>query len=94
MKRKFSAAFLVASGFVAGIFFLTSGASYLDHGGLAGTTSNAAILSGPSSLELSATRIPSPNEFSNAFISVAETVNPMVVQIHSERIVDVHNPFA
>ena len=94
MKRKFSTVFLVASGFVAGIFFITSGASYLDQGDLAGTTSNAAIRSGSTAIQLRATRVPSRNEFSEAFISVAETVNPMVVQIHSERIVDVQNPFA
>ena len=94
MNRKFSVFFLVIVGFIAGIFFITSGASFLGRGDLAGTASDAAIVSSQTSSELSRTRIPSGNNFSDIFISVAESINPMVVQIHSERMVDIRNPFS
>ena len=75
----FSTLVLVAVVFVAGVLFATTGANLFDQGHRIGTdtqASNSKILRAPST----AARL----EWEEAFINVADAVNPAVVQIRSE----------
>ena len=77
----FSTLALVAVVFVAGVLFATTGANLFDQGHRIGTdtqASNSKILRAPST----AARL----EWEEAFISVADAVNPAVVQIRSAEI--------
>ena len=74
----FSTIALVAVVFVAGVLFATTGANLFDQGHRIGTdtqASNSKVLRAPST----ATRL----EWEEAFINVADAVNPAVVQIRS-----------
>ena len=97
MNRKYSVFLLFAAAFVAGIFFATAGANWLGFADLAGATSEASSSDVVAPVEHGqygeSVPIPSRNDFSDAFISVAETVNPAVVQIRTERLIEGQNPF-
>ena len=77
----FSTLALVAVVFVAGVLFATTGANLFDQGHRIGTdtqASNSKVLRAPST----AARL----EWEEAFINVADAVNPAVVQIRSAEI--------
>ena len=91
-KRKLSILTFVAVAFVAGILFSTAGANLLGSGDNIGTTA----LAHPSVTadkdddqdvrSTSVTPPPSVLAFENAFVAVADVINPVVVQIRSERV--------
>jgi serine protease Do len=97
MNRKYSVFLLFAAAFIAGIFFVTAGANWLGFASLTGASSEASSSGVVSPLEHNSyretARAPSLNDFNDAFISVAETVNPAVVQIRTERLIEGQNPF-
>jgi serine protease Do len=73
-KKKLSIAVLLATAFLAGVFFVTSAANLLGPGALSGRDAQAADLA-------------SAADLSEAFEAVAEAVNPAVVQIRSTRLI-------
>lgn len=94
MNKKFSIATLLVAAFVSGILFTTAGANLLGQGERVSAQSDAAVRSDP--FDPGTTPEPVPLlEFENIFVSVAERINPMVVQIHSEKVVQRQtlNPF-
>lgn len=99
MNRKYSVIALTTVAFLAGIFFATSGANFFGRSELTGMRTDAAVRNANTTPELPQTpgfRPPATerNTFSDDFIAVAESVNPAVVQIHSERIVVNQNAFS
>jgi len=92
-RRTLSVSGLVAAAFVAGILFTASGANLLGAGDRAVKTSVAAesMVDNP----FGGTRIEGNTSIDDAFVRVADRVNPTVVQIRSERIQErtVVNPF-
>ena len=88
-KRLVPLAILMAAIFVSGILFATTGANILNLGDRVATDGHAFspdILREPST----SARL----EFEEAFINVATTVNPTVVQIRAEQILEVRPPDA
>jgi len=79
-KRKISFTALLTAAFVSGIFFTTAGANWLGAGTHVGTASHANSVQAPILLDEDA----SMAAIDDAFVSVADRVNPTVVQIHSE----------
>lgn len=84
-----SIAVLLVGAFLAGILSATVGANWFDAGDRVGTAAVAADRP-VSEAPLAA---PTLLDFETSFISIAETVNPAVVQIRSERVVSRPNPF-
>ncbi len=80
-KGKVSIALLLLVAFAAGIFFTTIGANLFDLADAIGTDSRA------SDTRLD-TEFGAAMDLQEAFIQVAESVNPTVVQIRSERLVE------
>ena len=87
MERKISISLLLFAAFLAGVFIATSGANWVGTSDLAGTTSHAESPPAEADYRLGSSG-PSADDFSSAFISVAESVNPAVVQIRAERLVE------
>ncbi|NNE71982.1 MAG: Do family serine endopeptidase [Rhodothermales bacterium] len=83
-----SIAVLLVGAFLAGILSATVGANWFDAGDRVGTSATASETSVPEPLAA-----PSLLDFETSFISIAESVNPAVVQIRSERVVSRPNPF-
>ena len=74
--------------FVSGILFTTAGANIFGLGDRVGTQVEASYLDSTDWSDVAVSSVPSPIlDFEALFISVAEQINPMVVQIHSERVV-------
>ena len=86
--KKISIAVVIVTAFLTGVFFTTLGASVFDRGDSALTESFA----GDTRVSSQA----SPADLGDAFAEVAESVNPTVVQITSERVTNGgqgRNPF-
>ena len=83
---KSSLAIFIVVAFLSGILFTTVGANIFDLGDKIGTTSEAAIAEGTTTVEV-ADNDPALT-LEDAFVRVAESVNPAVVQIHAEQRVE------
>ncbi|MFB6230101.1 MAG: trypsin-like peptidase domain-containing protein [Salinibacter sp.] len=92
-KGKLSVAALVGGALLAGILFATASASLLGAGDSIVTSGEAAVLKGSTAIAQDTTS--SPGALQTAFTKVAESVNPAVVQIRSQKKVEreVPNPF-
>ena len=92
-KGKVSIALFVGGAFLAGILFATIGANLFGLGDTVGTPGQAANLDGSTALQQSADT--NPQSLQNAFTGVAESVNPAVVQIRAQKVVErqTRNPF-
>ena len=92
-KGKVSLAVVIGSAFIAGILFATAGANLFGAGDSVGTSSRAANLDGSTAVEQSVGS--TPRDFETAFSTVAESVNPAVVQIRAAKVVErrMPNPF-
>jgi len=92
-KGKVSIAVFVGGAFLAGILFATAGANLYGLQDVVGTSGQAASLDGSTAIEQSVDA--TPRDFENAFATVAESVNPAVVQIRAEKVVErrMRNPF-
>ena len=92
-KGKVSLAVVIGSAFIAGILFATAGANLFGAGDSVGTSSRAANLDGSTAVEQSVGG--TPRDFETAFSTVAESVNPAVVQIRAAKVVErrMPNPF-
>ncbi len=92
-KGKVSIAVFVGGAFLAGILFATAGANLFGLQGAVGTSGQAASLDGSTAIEQSVDA--NPQDFESAFAEVAESVNPAVVQIRAEKVVEreTRNPF-
>jgi len=93
-KGKVSIALFVGGAFFAGVLFATAGANLFGFGDAVGTPGQAANLDGSTVVEQSAAPA-GPQQFQTAFTKVAESVNPAVVQIRAEKVVErrMRNPF-
>ena len=94
VKGKVSLAVIVGAAFIAGVLFSTAGANLLDLGDRTATptlaSSSTASTLGPGTTALSQ---PTPQSarattLQDAFTQVSESVNPAVVQIQSEQVVE------
>jgi serine protease Do len=94
-KGKVSIALVVGVAFMAGVFFATVGANLFGVGGAVGTPGQAASLDGSTALEQPQDVSASQQDFQTAFTRVAESVNPAVVQIRAQKVVErrMRNPF-
>jgi serine protease Do len=92
-KGKVSIALFVGGAFLAGILFATAGANLFGFGDSIGTAGQAANLDGSTAIQQSADA--NPRSLESAFTKVAESVNPAVVQIRAEKVVEreMRNPF-
>ena len=85
--------------FITGIMFTTVGANFLQAGDYVGTESKASTVSeSANAFETDAVvddLMKNPLAFEQVFISVADRVNPAVVQIRAEKVVrqQANNPF-
>lgn len=86
-KRRLSVGLLVVAAFMGGVFFVTSAANLSGLSGLL-PTSNAQAVSTPEAAVASA------QDLGRAFTTVAERVNPAVVQINASRVVAQRRPGA
>jgi len=87
VRKKISVAAIVVVAFIAGILFTTAGANLFDSDGSVPAASQAE----PSYTGTTAISNPAPPavaEFETAFTQVAESVNPTVVQIRAQRVVE------
>ncbi len=85
MNRKISLVIAFAATFISGILFTTVGANLLGKGDhVAAISSASPTVSHDQSADESGSS--SPLAFESVFVRVAEKVNPMVVQIHSEKV--------
>ena len=91
-KGKFSIAALLVAAFVAGVVFATSGANFLDLGDQIGTETQAAEVESTTidreDDEEATTSMERALTLEDAFMEVSESVNPAVVQISAERVVE------
>lgn len=92
-KGKVSIAVFVGGAFLAGILFATVGANLFGLGDTVGTSGQAATLDGSTAIQQSADA--TPRDLQSAFTEVAEAVNPAVVQIRAQKVVErrTRNPF-
>jgi len=93
-KGKVSIAVVVGGAFLTGILFATAGANLFGVGDAVGTAGQATPLDGSTAIEQQAATS-APQDFQMAFTEVAESVNPAVVQIRAEKVVErrMRNPF-
>ena len=94
VKRKISLAIFVAGAFLAGIFFTTMGANLFSGGELT-SSSRAATFSGDEggTTAIDESKVSSALALEDAFTQVADAVNPTVVQIRSEKVVNRERSF-
>ena len=94
-KGKVSIALVVGAAFMAGVFFATIGANLFGAGNVVGTPGQAANLDGSTAIEQPQDVSASQQDFQTAFTRVAESVNPAVVQIRAQKVVErrMRNPF-
>ncbi len=92
-KGKVSIALFVGGAFLAGILFATVGANVFGLGSAIGTPGQAANLDGSTAIEQTADA--NPRNLESAFTKVSESVNPAVVQIRAQKVVEreMRNPF-
>ena len=96
VQRKISITVFVVAAFVAGILFTTAGTNWFGNGHLSGSESLAAQQNTRQQAEPLPPLPESALAFEEAFINVADRVNPTVVQIRSERVMErrpMANPF-
>jgi serine protease Do len=87
VRKKLSVAAIVAVAFIAGIFFTTAGANFFSSDASVPTASQATpTFEGTTALSNPST--PAVADFETAFTQVAESVNPTVVQIRAQRVVE------
>jgi serine protease Do len=85
MNKKLPILILLTAAFVSGILFTTVGANFFGSGEKVASQSSASPV--PANIATKAEPLPvAPLEFENVFVNVAERINPMVVQIHSEKV--------
>ena len=91
-KSKVSVAVFVGGAFLAGILFATIGANLFGLGDTVGTAGQAATLDGSTAIERTTA---APRDLETAFTEVSESVNPAVVQIRAQKVVErrMPNPF-
>ena len=90
-KGKVSLAVIVGTAFLAGVLFSTAGANLLDFGDQTASPARASTQSaalGTGTTAVQSTSAGSVATLQDAFTQVAESVNPAVVQIQSERTVE------
>ena len=94
-KGKVSVALVIGVAFMAGVFFATIGANLFGVGHVVGTPGQAANLDGSTAIEQPQSVNASQQDFQTAFTQVSESVNPAVVQIRAEKVVErrMRNPF-
>ncbi len=85
-QRKLSILTFVVIAFLAGILFTTAGANLIGGGDNIGTESLARVLDDQDANSPPVQPAPSIIQFENAFVEVADVINPVVVQIRSERV--------
>jgi serine protease Do len=92
-KGKVSIALFVGGAFLAGVLFATAGANLFGWGDVVGTAGQAAGLDGSTAIQQSADT--GPRDLESAFTKVSESVNPAVVQIRAQKVVErrMPNPF-
>jgi serine protease Do len=94
VKGKASVAVLLAAAFIAGIIFTTAGANLFGWGDSVGTESRASGPGGTTAISATDSEgFQRAVSLEDAFIEVAESVNPAVVQIRSETIQERRSPF-
>ncbi|NND71753.1 MAG: Do family serine endopeptidase [Rhodothermales bacterium] len=87
IQRKLSILTFVVVAFIAGVLFTTAGANLLGSGDRITTNTTASpVIDDQDRASTLVSPPPSVLEFENAFVSVADVINPVVVQIHSERV--------
>lgn len=93
VKRSIPLALFIIAAFLGGIFFTTLGANLLSKGDLTAVShaGNAAYDEGTTLI--SEDRVKSALELEEAFTLVADAVNPTVVQIRSEKVIQQENQF-
>jgi serine protease Do len=93
-KGKVSIALVIGGAFMAGVLFATVGANLFGVGDVIGTSGQAANLDGSTALQQAAAT-GDPGALQTAFTKVAESVNPAVVQIRAQKVVErrMRNPF-
>jgi len=94
-RGKVSLAVVIGGAFMAGILFATAGANLFGAGSAVGTTGQAATLDGSTVIEQAQQVSDEPRALESSFTKVAESVNPAVVQIRAEKVVQrqMRNPF-
>ncbi|PEN05102.1 serine protease [Longimonas halophila] len=94
VKGKASVAVLLAAAFIAGILFTTAGANLFGWGDSVGTESRASGPGGTTAISTTDSEgFQRAVSLEDAFMEVAESVNPAVVQIRSETIQEQRSPF-
>ena len=94
-QGKVSLAVVIGGAFLAGILFATAGANLFGAGDMVGTSGQAAALDGSTAITAEQQSADSPEVLESSFTKVAESVNPAVVQIRAEKVVErrMMNPF-
>lgn len=99
-QGKVSLAVVIGGAFLAGILFATAGANLFGAGDMVGTSGQAAALDGSTAINVEqqtagSQETTSPAALQTSFTKVAESVNPAVVQIQAEKVVErrLRNPF-
>jgi len=93
-KGKVSLAVIVGAAFIAGVLFSTAGANLLDFGDstatptYASSESTATLGPGTTAISQSTSQSTPATSLQDAFTQVSETVNPAVVQIRAEQVVE------
>jgi serine protease Do len=92
IRNRFSISVLAAAMFLGGILFATSGANLLGSEHTVGKVSwagdRATVMPDDDATDWTAPETaPSVREFETAFVSVADRINPAVVQIRAERVI-------
>ncbi|MFK7847536.1 MAG: trypsin-like peptidase domain-containing protein [Rhodothermales bacterium] len=87
VKRSVPLALFIIAAFLGGIFFTTLGANLLSNGDITAVSHAASLDSDEGTTVISEELVKPALELEEAFTMVAEAVNPTVVQIRSEKIV-------
>ena len=87
VKRSVPLALFIIAAFLGGIFFTTLGANLLNKGELTAVSNAEPAPYEEGTTVISADRVKSALALEDAFTLVAESVNPTVVQIRSEKVV-------
>ena len=92
VKRSAPLALFIIAAFLGGIFFTTLGANLLNKGDLT-AVSQASSTYEEGTTAINEARVKSALELEEAFTLVAESVNPTVVQIRSEKVIQQERAF-
>ena len=93
VKRSVPLALFIIAAFLGGIFFTTLGANLLNKGELTAVSKAAPAPYEEGTTAISADRVKSALALEDAFTLVAESVNPTVVQIRSEKVIQQDRAF-